>query len=244
MKIAVISDIHGNLAALDAVLADIERRSPDLIVNLGDTVSGPLQPFETAERLMQIGLPTIRGNHERQLLTLQPEEMGSSDRFAWEALHPAQFAWMATLPPNLQVTEDVLLVHGTPDSDLTYFLETPEDGACRPATPQEVAARAKTARASLILCGHTHLPRMMQLDDGRLIVNPGSVGLQAFEDDVPFPHTVAAGSPHARYALVERTNGIWRVEMVAVGYDWNAAAALAERHGRPDWAKALRSGRI
>jgi diadenosine tetraphosphatase ApaH/serine/threonine PP2A family protein phosphatase len=112
------------------------------------------------------------------------------------------------------------------------------------ATPQEVAARAETARASLILCGHTHLPRMMQLDDGRLIVNPGSVGLQAFEDDVPFPHTVAAGSPHARYALVERTNGIWRVEMVAVGYDWNAAATLAERHGCPDWATALRFGRI
>lgn len=244
MKIAVISDIHGNLAALEAVLADIGRRSPDLVVNLGDTVSGPLQPFETAERLMQLALPTIRGNHERQLLTLQPEEMGSSDRFARQALHPEQLAWMATLPPALQVMEDVLLVHGTPDSDVTYFLETPEDAACRPATPQEVAARAKTARASLILCGHTHLPRMMQLDDGRLIVNPGSVGLQAFEDDVPFPHTVAAGSPHARYALVERTNGIWQVETVAVGYDWNAAAALAERHGRPDWARALRNGWI
>jgi Icc-related predicted phosphoesterase len=85
------------------------------------------------------------------------------------------------------VTEDVLLVHGTPDSDLTYFLETPENGACRPATPQEVAARAKTARSSLILCGHTHLPRMMQLDDGRLIVNPGSVGLQASRTTFPFP---------------------------------------------------------
>jgi predicted phosphodiesterase len=58
MKIAVISDIHGNLAALEAVLADIGRRSPDLIVNLGDTVLGPLQPFETAERLMELGLPT------------------------------------------------------------------------------------------------------------------------------------------------------------------------------------------
>ena len=72
MRIAAVSDIHGNLFALDAVLADIERRAVDLIVNLGDIVSGPLLPSGTAQRLMALRLPTIRGNHERQVLTLDP----------------------------------------------------------------------------------------------------------------------------------------------------------------------------
>jgi hypothetical protein len=84
----------------------------------------------------------------------------------------------------------------------------------------------------------------MHLDDGRVIVNPGSVGLQAFSDDDPFPHTMAVGSPHARYALIERTRGGWRVEMMAVAYDWDAAAVLAEQQERPDWARALRTGTL
>ncbi|WP_373371523.1 MULTISPECIES: metallophosphoesterase family protein [Microvirga] len=73
MKIAAIADIHGKHAALEAVLAHIAQQSPDLIVNLGDTVFGPLQPSATAERLMSLGLPTVRGNHERQLLTISQD---------------------------------------------------------------------------------------------------------------------------------------------------------------------------
>ena len=70
MKLAVISDIHGNLLALRAVLADIARQGVDQTVNLGDILSGPLQPAETADLLMTCNFPTIRGNHERQLLAL------------------------------------------------------------------------------------------------------------------------------------------------------------------------------
>ena len=76
MRIAAVSDIHGNLFALDAVLADIARRGVYLIVNLGDIVSGPLLPLDTAQRLMALGLPTIRGNHERQVLTMDLDRMG------------------------------------------------------------------------------------------------------------------------------------------------------------------------
>ena len=65
MKIAAIADIHGNVDALDAVLTDIERHQPDLIVNLGDSFSSPLLAGETAERLMPLDLPTVRGNHDR-----------------------------------------------------------------------------------------------------------------------------------------------------------------------------------
>ena len=73
MKVAAISDIHGNLPALDAVLADIATQSVDVIVNLGDILSGPLWGAATADRLMPLELPTIAGNHERQLLTLPRE---------------------------------------------------------------------------------------------------------------------------------------------------------------------------
>lgn len=124
MKIAALSDIHGNLAALDAVLNDAHRHGADVTVNLGDILSGALYPSQTADRLMSLGLPTIKGNHERQLLSGDPSRMGLSDRFANFSLRDDQLAWIRDLPSTLRLAEDILLVHGTPDSDLSYFLET------------------------------------------------------------------------------------------------------------------------
>ncbi|MES2453306.1 MAG: metallophosphoesterase family protein [Pseudomonadota bacterium] len=244
MRIAVISDIHGNIAALDAVLADIATRDVDLIVNLGDICSGSLFPSETADRLMPLALPTIRGNHERQLVTLPRERMGQSDLYAAERLRPDQLAWLGGLPTSLRIADDVLLVHGTPDSDLTYFLETVTEDGLREATLPEVEQRAGDTDAAAILCGHTHLPRSVRLTDGRLIVNPGSVGLPAYDDDRPFPHVVESGSPHARYAVITGAEGRWSAELIMVDYDWQGAAQDAEAHGRPDWAQALRTGRV
>jgi putative phosphoesterase len=243
MKIAAISDIHGNLAALDAVLADIHSVGVDLIVNLGDILSGPLYPAQTADRLMPLGLPTIRGNHERQILDGDHMPMGLSDRFAFDALKDGHLTWLASLPTSLELEHDVLLVHGTPGNDLAYFLETVEPSGCRPATRDEVRHRINDAAATLILCGHTHLQRSMRLDGGPLIVNPGSVGLQAYEDVHPFPHRVEMGSPHARYALITRNAFEWDVVFRAVEYDWHAASTLAASNGRPDWAVALQTGR-
>ena len=244
MKIAAISDIHGNLAALDAVLADIRIRAVDEIVNLGDICSGGLLPGETADRLIPLEFPTIRGNHERQILTLPVERMGLSDRHAAETLTEAHLAWLDSLPPTLRLTDEILLVHGTPDSDLAYFLETVGPDGLRPATRAEIADRAGVVDAAVILCGHTHLARVEALDDGRLIVNPGSVGLPAYDDDRPYPHRVEAGSPHARYAIVSDEEGYWSAEIHCVEYDWEQAARIAERNGRDDWARALRTGRI
>ncbi|PVX75607.1 metallophosphoesterase family protein [Paraburkholderia unamae] len=242
MKIAALSDIHGNLAALEAVLADIQQQGADVIVNLGDILSGPLYPSQTADLLMRLGLPTIRGNHERQLLGADPARMGPSDRFARGVLSAAQLAWVRDLPATLRLDDDVLLVHGTPQDDLSYFLETVMASGCRTATHDEVRRRAADAEATLILCGHTHLQRTMKLADGRLIVNPGSVGLPAYEDSQPFAHRMEAGSPHARYASVTRSPRGWEVEFRAVEYDWHAAADLAASNGRPDWERALRTG--
>ena len=103
---------------------------------------------------------------------------------------------------------------------------------CHPASDALVAERAGDCRASLLLCGHSHLPRAVRLPDGRTVVNPGSVGLQAFDWD------------HARYAMIERTPGGWAVEHVQVAYDWESMARLADANGRPLWATALRTGAL
>lgn len=252
MRLALISDIHGNLPALEAVLADIAASGVERIVNLGDILSGPLWPAETAERLMALGLPTIRGNHERQLLTLPRERMSASDAFAAAAITAAQRDWLAAMPATLALEPEVLCCHGTPASDLAYFLETvtdagwrgPAEPGLRAATAAEVASRAGAVPHSLILCGHTHVPRALQLDDGRLIINPGSVGLQAFDDKHPRAHVIENGTPHARYALLTHHRAGWQVDLRALPYDWEAAARRAEVNGRGDWADALRSGRV
>jgi putative phosphoesterase len=242
MKIAAISDIHGNLDALDAVLADIGRRGVDLIVNLGDILSGPLLPSETADRLMALDLPTIRGNHERQLLAPDRDAMGLSDRHAADCISGAQREWLSELPATLWAARDVYLCHATPASDVDCFLENIRGGELIPAALREIEDRANACTAPLILCGHTHIPRVARLASGQVIVNPGSVGIQAYDGHHPIPHTVEIGSPHARYALVEESVRGWIAELIAVPYDWEAAARLAERQARPDWARALRTG--
>ncbi|MEO9461567.1 MAG: metallophosphoesterase family protein [Marinomonas sp.] len=242
MKIAILSDIHGNISALNAVLSHAHSQSVDQTVNLGDICSGALWPKETADRLMALGLPTIRGNHERQVLTTPLEKMGLSDRRARETLRDDQLAWLADLPETLWLSEQVLLVHGTPDSDLQYFLETVTENGVRPATLDEVATRAGEVDAQLILCGHTHVPRAVRLADGRLIVNPGSVGLPAYDDIHPFPHVIENRAPHARYAIVSNERDQWDVSFHMVAYDWEQAAREAEAHKRPDWVAALLTG--
>jgi hypothetical protein len=82
------------------------------------------------------------------------------------------------------------------------------------------------------------------LPGGQVIVNPGSVGIQAYFGHHPIPHTVELGSPHARYALVEQRAGGWVAELIAVPYDWESMAQLAEQRDQPDWARALRSGYV
>jgi diadenosine tetraphosphatase ApaH/serine/threonine PP2A family protein phosphatase len=238
---AVVSDIHGNLPALEAVRAD--AGAVDGWLNLGDLVSGPLWPRETAAMLMSLDWPTIAGNHERQLLTPAPERMGPADAFAAAAITPAQRRWLAALPFAMAPADGLACVHGAPGDDLQYLLETVTPAGLRAATPAEVAARLGPLRAALLLCGHTHVPRDVTVA-GRRIANPGSVGLPAYDDDHPWPHVVENGSPAARYAVVERDAAGWRVALREVAYDHETAARRAEANGRGDWADALRTGRV
>jgi predicted phosphodiesterase len=242
MKIAALSDIHGNLFALEAVLADVRRRGVDLTVNLGDILSGPLLPRETADRLMELGLPTIRGNHERQVLTLPAERMGPSDRYAFDTITNAQRHWIAALPGVLEPVPDVFMCHATPYNDVDCYLEDLVEGELRPAPLASVEERSSSSSASLILCGHSHIPRLLTLSTGQVIVNPGSVGIQAYEGHDPGPHVVEVGSPHARYAILERSRAGWAADLIAVPYDWEAASRLAFERGRPDWGRALSTG--
>lgn len=248
MRIAVLSDIHGNLPALNAVLAHIARRGADLIVNCGDILSGPLWPGETAHQLMALDLTTIAGNHERQLLHCAVETGGASDEFAYQETTAAQRVWLGALPASLTLQGGVYMCHGRPGSDLEYLLETVEPGGSRPATVTEVVQRLNGSAAqgaSLVLCGHSHLPRVLQLPESphTLCVNPGSVGLPAFDDDHIAFHIHQTGSPHARYALCESSpGGLWTVALVAVAYDWQAAAVQAARRGAADWARWLSTG--
>jgi hypothetical protein len=102
---------------------------------------------------------------------------------------------------------------------------------------------AAMAGATLALCGHSHVPRMLQSGD-TLIVNPGSVGVQAFDAEYSHPHRMENGAPHARYALVERRAGRWQARLCSVAYDWMAQSRLAQERGRPVWACALATGRM
>ena len=264
-RIAIVSDIHGNLPALEAVWTEIERAAPALVVNLGDIASGPLWPRETVQWLMARGAAeparwrTIAGNHERQALAADIARMGASDAYAARALGAPERAWLAALPGTQWLADDVLLCHGTPASDLVYFMETVTPGfgvdgqrGVRAASVAELSARAAETpgtgsrsglAAALILCGHTHVPRAMAVPGGPLVVNPGSVGLQAYDDVHPHPHFIENGSPDARWALVERDRrGAWHVQLRTTPYDWTAAVARALDNGRGDWADALATG--
>jgi len=240
MRIAIFADVHGNLLALEAVLADIASRSPDVTVNLGDCLSGPLQAAATADLLMPRDFLTIRGNHDRQLLDRPFEQMGAADQAADAQINDTHRAWLATFSATA-VLDDMFLCHGSPDSDLTYLLEHVGPNGASLAPPEQVRDLLRGISQPVVLCGHTHVQRAVQVTDGPLVVNPGSVGLPGFYDDVPYPHVIQCGSPHARYAILDRTGEPWRVDFVAVEYDWTSAAALAAKSGSA-WARAIATG--
>ncbi len=241
MRLAVLADVHGNLDALNAVLDDLALQSPDLTVNLGDCLSGPLWPGETADLLMQLGWPAVRGNHDRWLVE-RPSPLGPWEADSLPHLKPAQLDWLATLPATRRI-DDIFLCHATPQDDTTYWLhDVRSDGLFAPSAPARVARIAGEVEAGLLLCGHTHLAAAVRLPDGRIVVNPGSVGCPGFEDDHPVYHRAEAGTPHACYAILDAVRGGWSVAFRRVAYEPRRAADLAAARGRPDWAGVLATG--
>lgn len=232
MRLAVISDVHGNAPALDAVLEHLAGQHVDAIVCLGDHVSGPIDPAGAAKRLMGLSAVAISGNHDRWTVDLKLRGAGAVDRFARGQLSAEQIEWLAGLRPTATIGDEVFACHGTPDDDETPWLDNFYDGRTTTLPSEaEVAAHAEGIESAVILCGHTHIARTLRLTDGRLIANPGSVGMQ-----------LVRGSPDAHYAIVEKGRRGWQTALIAVPYDTEAAARLAEANGFPGWGESIRHG--
>jgi putative phosphoesterase len=212
MRIAVLSDIHGVLPALEAVLAEPAVRSADRIVLTGDLAAGPM-PVETLDALAGLGdrAVWVRGNADRELVSLRDGgETSIPDPVApWAAvqLRPDQVARLDALP--LTVTLDLgrfgttVFCHATPRDDEEVVLVD-----SRPARWAEVYSTVDGS-VSTVVCGHTHMP-FMRLVDRRLVVNPGSVGM-------PY------GGAGAHWALLDSVDGA--VTMRVTPFDLDAACA-------------------
>ena len=242
MRLAVISDVHGNLAALEAVLADIKARGADATVNLGDCVTSPLWPRDTFEALQLLALPTVRGNHDRWIEEYPEHRLSSAGRFARNALTAEQRRTLHGLPSQLRLADGILACHGTPNDDSACLLEEVlDDGRFAPARREVLEERLGGTAAHVVLCGHSHRQAVVRGPRGCLILNPGSVGCPVFAD-IPFAASLEYRSPHARYATLTKKGRDWQVELLALEYDWEAASARALANDRPEWAQALSSG--
>jgi hypothetical protein len=136
------------------------------------------------------------------------------------------------------------MFHGTPVRDDEYLLTAVDRNGAGPRDAEAVAARLEGLSQGLVLCGHDHTQRTLSLPGGRGVVNPGSVGLPAYSEARPHPHRIEAGSPRARYTLIEISADRYRIEEIQVDYNWGAAAAAARENGRPDWGRWLETGRV
>jgi len=240
---AAHADVHGNYLALEAVIADIRAQGIVEIVNLGDMASGPLDARRTMDALMALDAVHVLGNHDRCLFDRPPEKMGSWDRPAFAQLDRSHLDWLRAVPPTGIFRDRVFLCHATPKSDEVYWLETvTPDGSVRMSPLAAIEQEAEGIAQPLILCAHTHIARAVRLGDGRLVVNPGSVGCPGFRYTEPFPHLIEAGTPDARYAILEFADGVWHVTFRHVPYDHETMAALARRNGDREFASALATG--
>jgi diadenosine tetraphosphatase ApaH/serine/threonine PP2A family protein phosphatase len=141
--------------------------------------------------------------------------------------------------------DEVFLAHGTPRSDKTYWLEEVHAfGHMIARSLDDVEEAAEGFDFPVLLCGHSHVQRLVMLSGGRLVINPGSVGCPAYTDNKPYKHNMSAGSPHARYAVLDRRDGVWIASFRAVPYDNMRASEQARANGRLDWAEGLATGWI
>ncbi len=244
-KFAVFSDIHSNLWALEAVLADAKKKSLDGLINLGDILYGPLAPRETYDLLQTEKILTIKGNQDRQIYEANESEITSNPtmQFILSELGSEPLDWMRKLPSTKSIDDELFLCHGTPDNDLIYLLENVADGYPRIRPDHEIINFTAEVKESVILCGHTHIPRAIQLSNGKLVINPGSVGLPAYYDEEPIPHNMQNYSNLSSYCTVEKTLHGWQVEHIKLPYNHKYAIEAAKKRKRQDWATALESGK-
>ena len=231
MRVALISDIHGNAVALRAVLDDIKKRGADRIVCLGDVATLGPSPHAVIDILRELGCPCIRGNHDDFLLD---EELIKSYtdappivhavRACRETLSQAELEFLATFQPTLDLDLDgtrLALFHGSPRSNTEDLLATTPAGLLDEALG--------TGRPIVMAGGHTHL-QMLRQHHGTLLVNPGSVGL-------PFEAYAHHGPPrvlaHAEYAVVESVRDSVTIGLCRVPVERAALLTALDRWDNP-----------
>jgi len=218
MRIAVVSDVHGNLAALDAVLEEIAAEGFDLVVSGGDVAAGP-QPREVLARLAALGdgIRWVMGNADREVVAafdgvaaLDGDDPASrSAHFAARAIGRAERDLLASFAPTVAVGDAVLVCHGTPASD-TAMVTTR-------TAPEALAAAVAGVEQPVVVGGHVHLQFVARAGATQW-VNAGSVGM---------PYEGAAGA--FWLALTPAGPDLRRTR-----YDVEAAARAIRASGYPD----------
>ncbi len=172
--------------------------------------SGALDARRTMDALMALDAVHVLGNHDRYLIDRPPEKMGSWDRPAHAQLDAAHLDWLRSVPATCVYQGRAFLCHAMPDNDETYWLETVKpDGSVCLSPREEIERAAEGIEQSLILCAHSHIARAVRLRDGRLIVNPGSVGCPGLSGH---PSVSACHrSRNARRSLCDPHGGGWRL---------------------------------
>ena len=220
MRVAVLCDIHGNLPALEAVLADVRQESVDRVVIGGDVLPGPM-PRECLEALLALEVPVqfIHGNGDRESLAhLSGKEMTTvpeafRGRVAWSAeqlgqkYRPLLATWPMTLTVDIEPLGAVFFCHSTPRNDVEIFTRLTPEGVLKPLF--------EDLGVQLVVCGHTHMQFDRQVGRVR-IVNAGSVGM-------PF------GEPRADWLMLGPD-----VELRHTSYDLVQAAERIRATQYPD----------
>lgn len=238
-RIAIFSDLHGNSAATEAVLAAIAAEQPDAVYNLGDLVGYGAEPNETIGLIRERAIPTIMGNYDDGVgydrddcgcaYTNEAEAAWGQQSLFWtrEVTTPENKAYLRTLPPEIRFEAEgkrFRLVHGSPRRMSEYLFEDRD--------PRSLARIAQGAEADVLVFGHTHKPWAREIE-GVLFINDGSVGKPK------------DGDPRAAWALltVEAEKPV-SVDIRRVPYDVaGMAAAIRAAQGLPDaYARDLETG--
>ena len=242
MKIAFISDIHGNSWALKAVLDDIKGKGITEIYDLGDSLYGPLDPKGTYHLLVNWKIKSICGNQDREIYEYADGlEKNPTLKYVTDQLFASVIQWLKELPTHRVVHDQIFLCHGTPANDSGYLLEQLHDTFVGIKDYNQIEVLLADVKQKIIVCGHSHKPGLVETQE-RIIINPGSVGLPAYDDELPIPHKIENFSPKARYCILDLERNI-NIEHVAISYDYENAALAAEKNKREDWARWLRTGR-